>query len=106
MVERIDEPSRAGETPLVRAAADGTVGPSALSLLLAAGADLGDGKALGAAAEHGQLEAVTALIGAKALVDSVAVEVGSLLFHLSSLIPRHPSLTRLSHLFSTLPLSL
>ena len=90
VVERIDEPSRAGETPLVRAAADGTVGPAALALLLAAGASLADGKALGAAAEHGQLEAVAALIGAKALVDSVAVEVGSLLFHLSSLMSLIP----------------
>jgi hypothetical protein len=75
VVERIDEASRAGETPLVRAAADGTVGPAAMALLIEAGAGVGDGKALGGAAEHGNVEAVVALLGAKAPVDSVAVEV-------------------------------
>ena len=74
VVERIDETSLAGETPLVRAVADGA-GPSAIALLIEAGARLWDGEALGAAAEHGQREAVAALIGAKAPVNSVAVEV-------------------------------
>jgi hypothetical protein len=71
VVERIDEVSRAGETPLVRAAADGTVGPAAIALLIEAGAGVGDGAALGAAAEHGQVEAVAALLGGKAPVDAV-----------------------------------
>ena len=75
VAERIDEASRAGETPLVRAAADGTVGPAAMALLIEAGAGVGDGEALGAAAQHGHAEAVAALLGAKAPVDSVAVEV-------------------------------
>ena len=74
-MERIDEASLAGETPLVRASAGGTVGPSALALLLEAGAGMEDGKALGAAAEHGRREAVAALLDAKAPVDAVAVEV-------------------------------
>jgi hypothetical protein len=71
----IEDADRAGETPLVRAAADGVVGPAGLALLIEAGADMADGKALCAAAEHGQREAVEALIGAKAAVDTVAVEV-------------------------------
>ncbi len=75
VVERVDEASRAGESPLVRAVADGTVGPSAITLLIEAGADVMDGKALCAAAEHGQQEAVAALITAKAVVDSIAVKV-------------------------------
>ncbi len=72
VMERIDEVSRAGETPLVCAVANGTVGPAAMALLIEAGADVGDGTALGVAAEHGHLEAVVALLGAKAPVDSVA----------------------------------
>jgi hypothetical protein len=71
----IEEADRARETPLVCAAAEGVVGPAGLALLVAAGANLADGKALGAAAEHGQREAVEALIGAKAAVDAVAEEV-------------------------------
>ena len=70
VVERIDEASRSGETPLVRSVADGTVGPSAIALMIEAGADIADGRALGAAAEHGHAEAVVALISAKAPVDS------------------------------------
>jgi hypothetical protein len=75
VMERVDEASRAGESPLVHAVADGTVGPAALALLIEAGAGVVDGKALHAAAEHGQWEAVAALLGAKAAVDCVAVEV-------------------------------
>jgi hypothetical protein len=75
VVDRIDEESRAGESPLVRAAADGIVGPAALALLIAAGAGVGDGKALGLAAKHGHSESVAALLDAKARVDAVAEAV-------------------------------
>ena len=67
--ERIDEASSAGEAPLVRAAADGGVGPSALGLLIAAGAAV-DGQALRAAAQHGNMEALCVLIEGKAPVDA------------------------------------
>ena len=39
---------------------------------------MADSKALGVAAEYGQVEAVAALLGAKAPVDSVAVEMYNL----------------------------
>jgi hypothetical protein len=55
VVERVDEESRAGETPLVRAVAGGVVGLAGIALLVEAGADVGT--ALGAAADNGQRSA-------------------------------------------------
>jgi hypothetical protein len=40
VVERVDEESRAGETPLVRAVAGGVVGPAGVAPLIEAGADV------------------------------------------------------------------
>ena len=75
VVECIDEVSHSGETPIVRVAADGSIGPSCIKLLVEAGANISDGAALRAAATHGHLEAVAALIDVKAGVNSAAVQV-------------------------------
>jgi hypothetical protein len=59
------EVDEAGEGPLERAAADGSVGPARVKLLLAAGVSAVDrSRALVAAARHGQIDAADALIGA------------------------------------------
>jgi hypothetical protein len=59
------EADEAGEGPLERAAADGSVGPSRVKLLLAAGVSAVDrSRALLAAARYGQIDAADALIGA------------------------------------------
>jgi hypothetical protein len=59
------EVDEAGEGPLERAAADGSVGPARVKLLLAAGVSAKDRRnALLAAARHGQIDAADALIGA------------------------------------------
>jgi hypothetical protein len=59
------EVDEAGEGPLERAAADGSVGPARVELLLAAGVSAVDwSKALPAAAKHGRVDAAVALIGA------------------------------------------
>ena len=74
-IERIDEASDAGEAPLVRAVSDGVVGQVGIALLIEAGSAVLDGVALGAAATHGHVEAVEALVRAKAPVDSIATNV-------------------------------
>ena len=64
----IRETNDAGEDPLVRIAADGTVSQATVQLLLAAGAATG-GEALVAAATHGHLDAVAVLVSAGVCLD-------------------------------------
>ncbi len=60
VVERIDERNAEGETPLDCAAAEGSAGRATIRLLIEAGA----------AATHGQAEAVAALLEAKAPINA------------------------------------